>query len=116
MRGGLGFFGLLLAQHKFNLCSRLKCNGEDAGRGVLAQEKRRRYRPDQKSTPRVLDPSYDVPELFKGTAKLATSDRCAERVITDTDFFVYNVICEVVPPTCHSADKYGDGVRLWQCR
>lgn len=70
MRGGLGFFGLLLAQHKFNLCSRLKCNGEDAGRGVLAQEKRRRYRPDQKSTPRVFDPSYDVPELFKGTAKL----------------------------------------------
>ena len=47
---------------------------------------------------------------------LATSDGCAEGVIADTDLFVYDVICEVVPPTCHSADKYGDGVRLRQGR
>ena len=47
---------------------------------------------------------------------LATCNRCAQRIVTDTDLFIYDVIGKVIPTTGHRADKDGDRVRLREGR
>ena len=47
-------------------------------------------------------------------AYLATGNRSTQWIITDTDLFVDNAVCEVVLASRHRAYKHGDRVRFWQ--
>ena len=45
---------------------------------------------------------------------LAASNARAERVITDADLLINDVICKVVPSTGHRTDKHGNVMCLGQ--
>lgn len=45
---------------------------------------------------------------------LATCNRCAQWILTDTDLFINDVIGKVIPTTSHRTDKDSNGVRLWE--
>lgn len=45
---------------------------------------------------------------------LATCDRCTQWILTDTDFFINDVIGKVIPTASHRTDKDSNGVRLWE--
>jgi len=60
--------------------------------------------------------SDNVPELFKSTAKLSACYTGTERIITDADLLIDDVIRKVVSPTSHRTNKHGNVMCLWNRR
>ena len=46
---------------------------------------------------------------------LATCHRCTQRIFTDADLFINDMIGKVVPTPSHCTDKDSDGVCLREC-